>query len=420
MVRSDARLVRFGVIALGLILTIFILSKGSATTYVASTSKSSSSSSSSSSSNKAQAKFGGSAAHSGEKVVGGTLPPEGSSPDAGTSGGYIKSYSKDNKIKATFVTLARNRDLWELIGSIRSVEDRFNHRFGYDWVFLNDEPFSEEFKRTVSAVVSGTTKFGLIPKEHWSFPEWIDLDKAAATREQMRQDKVIYGDSISYRHMCRFESGFFYRHELMAEYDYYWRVEPSIKLYCDIEYDLFRFMQDNKKSYGFTISLHEYEATIKTLWKTTREFMKEHPEHLHKDNMLDFISDDGGVSYNMCHFWSNFEIGALSLWRSQAYTDYFEYLDKAGGFFYERWGDAPVHSIAAALFLPRDEIHFFDDVGYYHVPFHNCPIDSEFRLAHKCMCNPKDDFTFRGYSCGNKFYQVNQLQRPKNWEDFSH
>jgi hypothetical protein len=49
--------------------------------------------------------------------------------------------------------------------------------------------------------------------------------------------------------------------------------------------------------------------------------------------------------------------------------DYFDYLDKAGGFFYERWGDAPVHSIAAALFLPFEKIHYFYDIGYRHEPF---------------------------------------------------
>lgn len=49
--------------------------------------------------------------------------------------------------------------------------------------------------------------------------------------------------------------------------------------------------------------------------------------------------------------------------------DYFEHLDKAGGFYYERWGDAPVHSIAAALFARKDQIHFFQDIGYRHEPF---------------------------------------------------
>lgn len=100
--------------------------------------------------------------------------------------------------------------------------------------------------------------------------------------------------------------------------------------------------------------------------------MKEYPQHIPAQNAMSFLSDDGGETYNRCHFWSNFEIGSLGLWRSQAYLDYFEYLDKAGGFFYERWGDAPVHSIAAALFLPFEKIHYFYDIGYRHEPFQVC------------------------------------------------
>jgi len=57
----------------------------------------------------------------------------------------------------------------------------------------------------------------------------------------------------------------------------------------------------------------------------------------------------------------------LNLWRNESYRAYFDHLDQAGGFFYERWGDAPVHSIAASLFLPKDQIHFFNDIGYFHV-----------------------------------------------------
>lgn len=64
--------------------------------------------------------------------------------------------------------------------------------------------------------------------------------------------------------------------------------------------------------------------------------MKEHPEYIPKNNLLNFISDNGGETYNLCHFWSNFEIGDLNFLRSPEYTAYFDYLDKAGGFFYER------------------------------------------------------------------------------------
>jgi alpha 1,2-mannosyltransferase len=220
---------------------------------------------------------------------------------------YIKDQlppatASGSRMNATFVTLARNSDVWEIAKSIRQVEDRFNRKFNYDWVFLNDADFDDTFKRVTTALVSGKTKYGKIPKEHWSFPDWIDQDKAARVREEMHEKKIIYGDSISYRHMCRYESGFFFRHPLMLDYEWYWRVEPSVELYCDIDYDTFKYMADNGKKYSFVLSLYEYVETIPSLWDTVTNFTKRHPEHVSEDNSMRFVSDDGGKTYNHCHF----------------------------------------------------------------------------------------------------------------------
>lgn len=205
-------------------------------------------------------------------------------------------------MNATFVTLARNSDIWEISKSIRQVEDRFNRNYHYDWVFLNDQPFNDDFKKLTTALVSGKTHYGVIPKEHWSYPSWIDKNKAKKVREEMGEKKIIYGDSESYRHMCRYESGFFFRHPLMLNYEYYWRVEPSVKLFCDVAFDPFRVLHENNKSYSFVISLYEYYETIPTLWDSVKKFMKDHPEHIAEDNSMAFLSDDGGDTYNKCHF----------------------------------------------------------------------------------------------------------------------
>ena len=205
-------------------------------------------------------------------------------------------------MNATFVTLARNSDLWEIVKSIRQVEDRFNRKFNYDWVFLNDQEFDDSFKKVTTSLVSGKTHYGKIDESQWSFPDFIDQEKAKKVREDMAQRKIIYGDSVSYRHMCRFESGFFFRHPLMNQFEWYWRVEPSIELYCDINYDTFKWMADNGKKYSFVISLYEYIETIPTLWDSVKGFMTKHPEHLVEDNSMGFLSDDGGETYNRCHF----------------------------------------------------------------------------------------------------------------------
>ena len=53
----------------------------------------------------------------------------------------------------------------------------------------------------------------------------------------------------------------------------------------------------------------------------------------------------------------------MRFFRSKVYTDYFEYLDKTGGFFYERWGDAPVHSFGLAMSLRKDQVVQLSDLG---------------------------------------------------------
>lgn len=64
------------------------------------------------------------------------------------------------KTRATFVTLIRNHELWDILNSIRQIEDRFNRHYHYPWVFLNDVPFTDEFIEMTSKLVSGGVKYG--------------------------------------------------------------------------------------------------------------------------------------------------------------------------------------------------------------------------------------------------------------------
>ncbi|KAG0170528.1 alpha 1,2-mannosyltransferase 2.4.1, partial [Apophysomyces sp. BC1015] len=298
---------------------------------------------------------------------------------------YARLIDPTNRVKGAFVVLARNKELYSLRSSMRYLEDRFNHKFNYPWIFLNDKPFTQDFIDMTSQMTSAETHYGLVPEEQWSYPEWINQTYARECREKMEEDGIMYGGSESYRHMCRFQSGFFYWHHLLDGYDYYWRVEPGVKFSCDIEYDPFRLMQERDLKYGFTIALEEYHATIPTLWQRTLEFIKEYPQYVYPrtrpDSLFSAITNDNGASYNLCHFWSNFEIASLQFMRSAGYQAYFRHLDRAGGFFYERWGDAPVHSIAVALMLSQKDVHWFYDIGYRHDYFEHCPTQPDW-LVH--------------------------------------
>ena len=209
----------------------------------------------------------------------------------------------------------------------------------------------------------------MIPKEHWAVPSWINSDLFDESAKILEEQDIQYGAMVSYHQMCRWNSGLFYKHPALKDTRWYWRVEPKVHFFCDVDYDVFRWMEDNNKTYGFNINLYDAPNSIPSLYPETQKFIAAHPEYLHPNSAREWVEDSkrrpdqnkkaGG--YSTCHFWSNFEIGDMDFWRGEAYEDYFEHLDRAGGFFYERWGDAPVHSIALGLFEDKSKIHWYVD-----------------------------------------------------------
>ncbi|ELU39296.1 glycosyltransferase family 15 protein [Rhizoctonia solani AG-1 IA] len=320
------------------------------------------------------------------------------------------------KANAAFVFLARNSDLAGVMQSMKHMEDRFNKKFNYPYVFLNDVPFDKFSSATpshTSQLTNANISYGVIESSHWNQPDWINEEQAKANRQWFKDNDIIYGvhDEVGYQ--CG------------ANYNSCSKVIASPTVTCAVSIlDSFSDTSSSSsmtiigalselspsmhvKAYwnlthlesGFTIALYEFPETIWSLWNATREFIQMYPEYVPEDNAMAFLSDDGGQTYNNCHFWSNFEIGDLNFWRSEAYMKYFDFLDSKGGFYYERWGDAPVHSIAAALFAKKDQIHFFENIGYRHAPFEHCPT-GRIHSQNKCWCDEAN--TFDTTRCGGR------------------
>lgn len=85
----------------------------------------------------------------------------------------------------------------------RDMEATFNYKYNYPWIFLNEEPFTEEFINLTTSMTKAKVSYGLVGEEHWSYPSWIDQNLAKKKMQQMEAEGVIYGGSESYRHMCR-------------------------------------------------------------------------------------------------------------------------------------------------------------------------------------------------------------------------
>lgn len=305
-----------------------------------------------------------------------------------------------NRPKAAIISLVRNEELDGIMQSMRQLELRWNHKYRYPWVFFNEKPFSDDFKATTSDLTSADTFYELIPGDHWSTPSWIDEERYMTSLSYLDHIGVGKGFMLSYHQMCRWNSGFFYHHPALRDYDFYWRVEPDVHFFCDVNYDIFRFMRDNGLKYGFNMNILDDARSFPSLWSQTKDFIGQHPDLLHPDADLDWLLDETG-GYNNCQFFSNFEIGDLNFFRGEANEKYFKYLDERGGFYYERFGDAPIHTLSTAMFLSKAEMWFFQDIGYQHDIARHCPPNSAERCS--CEATPLDE----------NFYKLVPMESPQ-------
>lgn len=265
---------------------------------------------------------------------------------------------KDLPVKGAYYMVVRNEKLQDAKAVIKSMEDHMVNGTTYPWVFLNNQHFTNEFRTYIKQVTKAPVFFGKIDLEAWEYPHWIDIARAEYLMLEQEMNMVNKGSSLSYHQLLRYHSGFFFHHPLLRNVEYTWRVEPGADYSCQMNEDMFLMMKEQKKSLGnernacieikphvlnvfmigFVLTMREAPASIPTLWIRVNEFKDLYPDYVlsEEQTIFPWIYDAEEDNYNLCHFWSNFQLADLSFFRSEAYQKYFEYLDNTGNFFYER------------------------------------------------------------------------------------
>lgn len=161
---------------------------------------------------------------------------------------------------------------------------------------------------------------------------------------------------------------------MLKKYKWYWRLEPDVDFNCAISYDPFVQMARHKKVYGFTIALWEIGKSCPGLFRSVadwKEMMGIPTNNLWKAMISAswvpfpfrrFMSwlphrDAYGDEWSLCHYWSNFEIADMDFFRTRAYQDLFEYLDKKGGFYFERVSNSNLSGTFKLCTNGRSNIH---------------------------------------------------------------
>ena len=335
------------------------------------------------------------------------------------------------KPKGSLVMYISDSDLEDIIRTIESVQIRFNNWVQYPWVLIsvdgkeyNDVDWMDKLRESdlFDNAKNGKIKvnFETVSGQYWGMPEWIDVGKLAKSRNKLWLEPHI--DSTEYRIWTRYFTGFLPLENFMLEYDWMWYIKPGTVLSCEVDYDVFRVMQDSGKLIGVSGSFKIENLGDFDFEKSYKNLKDKHQDMIREDNLESFLlerndQNNDDKKFDKCELlMESFSLSNLNFWRSETYQNYFEIIDKEGPIFYNGWTINKVQTLAITLLMSQNSFKFFDNLGFENDDYVNCPIDDLVYNTYRCECDQGEDMTFVDNTCSRKFYDILGLQFPDSWE----
>eukprot|EP01064_Diplonema_japonicum_P034492 TRINITY_DN7160_c0_g5_i1.p1 TRINITY_DN7160_c0_g5~~TRINITY_DN7160_c0_g5_i1.p1 ORF type:complete len:488 (+),score=7.32 TRINITY_DN7160_c0_g5_i1:131-1594(+) len=281
----------------------------------------------------------------------------------------LMRYNTALKLPAVIASFSTTKRYARLCRTLHSLRQAFNHNKQYPIVVVHEphDTFTESYKRGVSGTSPSTTvHFINASPEYWSVPRNINT-----TRIVLYKHKNIPGmDSLFYRQAARYVTGYMHQESIFEAFEYIMLVEDAVMFLCKIHFDPFLLMRVENKSVGFSMMYHDFPTAMPSVDDRIAEAFDPKGSSGVEDYHLPYLLSGG---YSGCVFGPAYLFLSLSFMRSQGFTSTFSYLDRSGGFFYERWSQPAVFTLLTTSLLPSSQLYYFEGIGVanpdaYHVP----------------------------------------------------
>ena len=304
----------------------------------------------------------------GGGATGGGSSGGGGGGGAALAGAPRPSPPADPLKSVAIIVLCRESEVPDMVKTMASFDAAYNAAKRHDYIVFSDVPWAPEALAALTAATRARVRFALLDDYAWGVPKHIDRRNFSA----VLAEKTYYGNSESYRKMCRFFAGPVFTLPILAEYRYAWRLDSHVRYLCDIVEDPIARMEASGALYGYALRMKEKMDTIPSLWGTAEAYALQQGRKAAVREQWD-VTIPGHALDVGCHYWNNMEITRLDWFRGPVYQGFFRHLEQSGGFFYERWGDAPVRTLALLLLADRTDVIWFEELGYQHPWWIKCP-----------------------------------------------
>lgn len=155
-------------------------------------------------------------------------------------------------------------------------------------------------------------------------------------------------------------------------------MDDDSYLHSQIKYNLFDYMRNNNKRYGFRMPVVE-DANVP--YYMIQDFLRQYP------NATSQTQIDVYMKNRVIAFYNNWFIADISFFLSEPASLLLETIDKSKIIYTNRTGDLAIQSTVVRLFLTPNEIEYFRDFTYEHMTL--C-------TREKCMGCPQNGGMARG------------------------
>jgi alpha 1,2-mannosyltransferase len=252
---------------------------------------------------------------------------------------FTKQYKKTNSV---IVYLSQNKTIYKLNKSLDLLELNFNKNFKYPILIFHEKDFN------INKVVKNENIHFVNVK--FEIPDFLDKSKVP---------NMVLNHNVGYRHMCRFFSLLIF--DFIKDFDYYMRLDDDSYILSDVSYDLFGFMNENKKDYAFRVGTFEHEKCVEKLEDFFINYLK------NKNIKPKFLFENFHKScWNRLGYYNNFHISKIEFWLRDDVNNFLKEIDTTGGFYFHRWGDAMIQTLAVQIFMEKNKVWQFLDFDYEH------------------------------------------------------
>jgi alpha 1,2-mannosyltransferase len=191
--------------------------------------------------------------------------------------------------------------------------------------------------------------------------KWWNLPHGLKPIDRYKWNRPAF--SIGYRHMIRWFAILIWPYLAGEGYTHVMRMDDDSYLHSEIKYNLFEYMRDSGKKYGFRMPVLE-EAVGNGYNEIIDSFLKVNPTSTSQDLIDTYLKE------RYVGFYNNWFIAEISFFLTPPASLLLDVIDQTDIIYTQRTGDLVIHSTVVRLFLEPGQIQYFRDFTYEHSEYH--------------------------------------------------